>query len=775
MPCLRLHLLPSYVRFFPRSSLNDRRLPYFHPIGGSKTMHKPTTLSGIIAQSLLLITFLLSPHADAQTKKTQKAEKSASQKTSKTQKSAAQTPPTKAKKPTPAPNKKTKKQRRTHTIQFKDYFSLGYAFGGVVSPKGKHVAYTESRWQGASRNIDLWVVNTATRRRQRLTFSKAADLRPQWSADGRWIYFMSRRKAKKSDPALGKRQVWRIRPDGGRLMAVTRAPKGIHAYQLSKDGRYVYYKTAAKHVQKGPFQGLRKQFSKLRYAHGTLRAGRIWRLDLESWRTKLILKSTRAINEFQLSPNGQKLALLTAPDNKLISNEGWSRLDIYDIKSQKMYTPDASLWRKKAPSPYGWLEHPRWSPDSNIVSLHVGYDGYPPEVYFVLLKEKRSFKLKRKEEEHYEGPSKWAPHVPAFCYVGAHKARKHLYCTGYRRGKQMPVEKVDFSGRNVQDFAYSGDGKKFLVLADGQDFLIDFFFGPAFVSPKALKRLTRINPQIDTWKLPTIKKIQWKSKDGSIVEGILELPPGYKPGKPLPLVVILHGGPTWSVKQRFRFSYAGRTIFASKGWATLSPNYRGSTGYGDTFLTQLIGHKNDRDIDDILTGVQAMIKLGIADPKKLAMMGWSNGGYLVNCLITKTNIFKAASSGAGVFDLSMQWMIEDTPGHVINFNKGLPWQRSQQLQKASPLYGIHKAKTPTLIHVGQKDPRVPVAHSQGLYRSLYKYLKVPSQLLIYPGAYHGLSKRSHRLAKIKWDIRWFEYYVLGKHKGSKKKPSKKKK
>ena len=127
--------------------------------------------------------------------------------------------------------------------------------------------------------------------------------------------------------------------------------------------------------------------------------------------------------------------------------------------------------------------------------------------------------------------------------------------------------------------------------------------------------------------------------------------------------------------------------------------------------------------------------------------------------------------GAGVLDSAMQWMIEDTPGHVVNFHRGLPWQRIHAFQHSSPLYNLGRVKTPTLIHVGARDRRVPIQHSKALYRALHHYLKIPTELVIYPKEPHGLRKRNHRLAKLSWDQKWFDYYVLGK-KNIKKKTKK---
>jgi dipeptidyl aminopeptidase/acylaminoacyl peptidase len=316
-------------------------------------------------------------------------------------------------------------------------------------------------------------------------------------------------------------------------------------------------------------------------------------------------------------------------------------------------------------------------------------------------------------------------------------------------------------------FSFSESGEEIAVLASDATHLPDIYLVRALdpfekVRPDPFRRLTNVNPQADTWKLPKIDIVTWKGANGDTVEGILELPPDHKPGQRLPLVVEIHGGPTTATYRQLQFWIYGRTLLPAKGYAVLSPNYRGSTGYGDKFLTDLIGRENDIDVEDILKGVDAMVERGIADPERLGVMGWSNGGYLTNCLISQTTRFKAASSGAGIVDALMEFGSNDEPAYTIVFKKGFPWSNAEGYRKASPTFNLNKIRTPTLIHVGGNDERCPPGHSRMLYRTLKEYNRVPTQLLVYPGEPHGLTKYKNRKAKMEWDLAWFDRYILNK-------------
>ncbi len=202
---------------------------------------------------------------------------------------------------------------RDHDIEAEDYFRIGVILTCEASPDGKYIAYTESRWGTGKekRNTDLWVVDTKTRERRRLTFDKASDRSPAWSADSKYIYFTSGRKAgDESDPPYdGKTQVWRISPEGGPITTVTRVKDGINEFDLSNDGRTLYYSVDNEETEE-EWKDLRKKYKDLEYGHGVTDFTQVWKLDLESWYSEKLVDENRVIRSFSVSPDESRIAML---------------------------------------------------------------------------------------------------------------------------------------------------------------------------------------------------------------------------------------------------------------------------------------------------------------------------------------------------------------------------------------------------------------------------------------------------------------------------------
>lgn len=651
----------------------------------------------------------------------------------------------------------------THTITLDDYFTLSALTQVAVSPDGKQIAFTEARWDSSDdqRKSDVWIIGIeGGSNARRLTFDRANDRNLKWTADSTTIYFLGnrRREAEKKPPYDGSTQVWRMSRQGGEPVPVTRVPGGVSGYDLADGGNWLFYSIEKTHHDDDEFAKLRSKYP-ADYGHGLRKVSEIYKLDTRTWRREKIVDETRYVREFAVTNDGAKIAMITAFDDTVVKSEGESRVDIWE--DGKVSTPPTDSYRAKAASPHAWLEDLTWNTDGSRFAFCAIFDGYPSEVV-----------LGTRSAAGWDVAL--APRSGKWELVGYGRAigkpvlwvsTDHYLVQTERYGRVLPLlcragtaeSEAVTTTPGILAFDRTPSSGTYIGLSGSVGISNITTFGGAeqvLYSP---------NPQIRTWKLPTIQHVTWKAADGSTVGGVLELPYGYKKGDKLPLVVGIHGGPTTSTKADLNYDpHNGRLYFSANGYAVLFPNYRGSTGYGDKFVTDLIGRENDVEVNDIIAGVQYLIREGIADENRVGVMGWSNGGYLTNCLITRKDLpfkLRAASSGAGIVDTVAEWGFNDEPAYPKVFKKGHPWENPESYKKSSPTYDLGNIKTPTLIHVGGNDVRCPPGHSRMLYRAMKEYLNVPTELIEYPGEPHGLTKGSHRKAKMEWDLAWFEKYL----------------
>ncbi len=673
----------------------------------------------------------------------------------------------------------------THDITPDDYASVNTITEIAVSPDGKQVAYCLATWDKTAdnRRTDLWVVATDGRGKPRqLTKDRANDRHPKWSADGTAVYVLANRKTQDDDKA--QTQVWKVPLDGGEPVAVTNAKDGVTGFDYAPKADTVFYTTDATAEDADAFTSLRKKFPNPQYGSGKRTVSELFRLGTDGKPQKLIAEK-RYIREFAVTRDGRRIAMITAIDDSVLKSEGESRVDVWEqgepgakgepealAPGGKIVTPPTDVYRAKAASPHAWLEHLAWNPNGTKFAFCAVFDAYPAEIIVGELRNQEwlTSRATRPSEVHVRGygsPLEWI-------------TNDSLLFLADSRGDVVAAQASLATGR-VQLLENEGGAVTYAMAwppprtpglgiiriqgtPDRMATLVTTMPRPN--APDAISTLVDPNPHTKDWKFPTVRHVTWKAPDGNKVGGPLELPYGWKKGdKPLPLVVAIHGGPTTSSPNDLRFDpHNGRLYFAAKGYAVLCPNYRGSTGYGDQFVTDLVGNENDIEVKDILAGIQHLIREGIADPGRIAVMGWSNGGYLTNCLITLKDPpvkIRAASSGAGILDTVAEWGFNDEPAYPMVFKKGLPWEVPDNYRKTSPTYGLGNVKTPTLIHVGGNDVRCPPGHSRMLHRALKEYVKVPTELLEYPGEPHGLTKLSNRIAKMEWDLAWFEKYLHG--------------
>ena len=277
---------------------------------------------------------------------------------------------------------------------------------------------------------------------------------------------------------------------------------------------------------------------------------------------------------------------------------------------------------------------------------------------------------------------------------------------------------------------------------------------------KSAQSITDENQLITERNLPKIEVYSWKNDDDHrTIEGILHYPPEKFQSKNLPLLVFIHGGPYWASLNSLDLGwYQWTTLAASQGWLVLEPNYRGSTGYGDQFLNEIRYKPLSRPGKDILYGIDQLIKDGIVDRNRLAIGGYSYGGFLTNWLITQTKRFNAALSGAGVVDFTSAWATMDLPILLGYLFGELPWKIPHTYLNESPIYQLDRVCTPTHIVTGEKDVRVPAAQSYMLERGLH-FRNIPVKLITFPKEGHSLRNNPwHGKIKVREELKWLQKY-----------------
>jgi dipeptidyl aminopeptidase/acylaminoacyl peptidase len=297
-------------------------------------------------------------------------------------------------------------------------------------------------------------------------------------------------------------------------------------------------------------------------------------------------------------------------------------------------------------------------------------------------------------------------------------------------------------------FAYSAFERPTEVyIADGPDKLAQ------------ARPITSFNKLFADRDLPQGKPYRWTSEDGTPVEGWLVYPPGKFEAKNLPMFVLIHGGPQDADGNHFEADwYQWDRLAATQGWLVFEPNYRGSTGYGDKFALQIVPQIVSLPGKDILAGVDALVKDGIANPDQLAIGGYSYGGYMTNWLITQTTRFKAAVTGAGAVEHVGNWGNDDTGFDDVYFLGGHPWEVPDRYRSEGAIFQINKVRTPTHMVGGADDIRVAVLEDYLLDRALHE-LNIPSNLLIFPGEGHSLGKNPwHGKIKVREELKWLSKY-----------------
>jgi dipeptidyl aminopeptidase/acylaminoacyl peptidase len=313
------------------------------------------------------------------------------------------------------------------------------------------------------------------------------------------------------------------------------------------------------------------------------------------------------------------------------------------------------------------------------------------------------------------------------------------------------VEKLTGGRRAVSSLCLGSDGKTALLTATAAEL-------PEVhaLEDGAFRRLSRQN---DAWlsevQLGTTEDFTSKSKDGTVVNSLMVKPADFKPGQKYPLLLFIHGGPNGQDEHSFSFD---QELFAAQGYVVLAVNYRGSSGRGSAFQKAIYADWCHKEVIDLIGAVDEAIRSGVADPDRLGLGGWSYGGILTDATIAVDQRFKAAVSGAGS---SLQLTMYGTDQYILQYEQelGPPWKGLEPWLKVSAAFlRADRIKTPTLFMCGEKDFNVPIAGSEQMYQAL-KSRGIDTQLVIYPGQFHGITMPSYARDRIERRLAWYNKYL----------------
>lgn len=616
-----------------------------------------------------------------------------------------------------------------------------------VSPDGKWVLYTVTvpNLEESSSNADLWLVPSAGGTPVRLTNHKAMDDQGRWAPDSRSIAFVSARD--------GAPQLFRLSLTGGEPEKLTETKSGVQGFAWSPDGTRMAYVTQRDLTP--------EEEAKQKGKDDAIVIGRDWIavrlmvLDLASRKATEVARA-ESILGMDWSPDGRRIAYTIAPSPKAddFRNTDIMVADVATQASRKLLDnpgPDVS---------------PRWSPDGRSIAFLTKGPRSPSLTQSrlaVIAADGGTPRLIGGDFVYEPGEPHWSRDGAALYFWTTKRTRNELFRVALAGG--APVQLSDVQGTT----GLFGSGAP--SISDDETLVAynrSATDTPDEVTVARLQgawnqvALTRLNPELAAVAMGKGEVMRWKSRDGMEIEGVVVYPVGYEPGKRYPTVAIIHGGPSGVWGEGFGANwYNSAQVYAANGWVSFLPNVRGSSGYGEKFLAANYRDWGNGDFQDIQTGLDHLVRRGIADSTRLAQTGWSYGGYMTAWTLTQTNRFKAVMVGAGLTNMYSMYSTNDLQSVLEDYFGGEPWDDEQAYRRASAMMSIKKAKTPTLILHGQVDTRVPVGQAQELYMGLKKN-DVPVELVFFPREPHGLQEPRHAVDKIRREIAYFSRYVLGK-------------
>lgn len=636
--------------------------------------------------------------------------------------------------------------RRAMTVM--DYLNIPALSSPQLSPQGKQLLYvlSESNWTENKQVSHIWRADIDGANAIQMTNGKEGENSPRWSPDGKTIAFLATRGEK------AKPQVYLLNNAGGEAIQLTKQEAGITSFSWSNDGKSIWF-TASEADTEDEKKRKEKKDDVFPYDEN-FKQRHLWRFDVATKKATRITEGDYSVMSFELSGKG----------DKILFSKGVTPL-FGDAYLNEIWIMDADGTNARQLTKNTVAENNlRFSPDGAQVLFLCGcnaaFESYYNDKIFLMPSDgSRPATIALPETPYEIYNAEWAADGKSLLLLA-------------NMGLEVQLWQFDLAKKNLSQLtrgthalgSWHYDPKLNVHLAT-----LANATNPGDVHVLRGNVLTQVtrhyNYLQDTFLLPRQERVTWKGEDGVAIEGLLYYPLNYEPGKRYPLVTQTHGGPAAADHYGLGLGPTRyNAVLTAQGYAVLLPNYRGSTGYGDAFLRDMVGGYFRQSHLDVMAGIDHLIKIGLADPDRLIKMGWSAGGHMTNKLITFTDRFKAASSGAGAVNWIGMYAQSDVRTYRTPWFGGTPWQENAPIDAYwdnSPLKDISKAKTPTLVFVGEQDVRVPLMQSVELYRAL-KSLNVPTHLYVAPREPHGWGELRHRLHKINKELGWFAKYALGK-------------
>jgi dipeptidyl aminopeptidase/acylaminoacyl peptidase len=640
----------------------------------------------------------------------------------------------------------TAAQAQKRTLTPSDVYRLQSTGSAQVSPDGKWIVYTLTTTDSAKdrRNSDIWMMRWDGSDNIQLTNTPDGEGNPKFSPDGKFISFTVSRN-------LSGSQVFLLNRLGGEGIKLTDVKGDLNDYEWSPDSKKLLltikdYEDTAKKKGAKPYVINKYRFKAdvSGYQYDT-RKTHLYLFDVLLKKYDTLTKGNYNEGQAQWSPNSSAVAYVSNTTEDPDKN---SNSDIFIIDAKPGATPRAlTTWK-------GSDGNPQWSPDGKSIAYQrstsdANFIMYDQSILCVVPATGGEPKLLSKSLDRPVSSARWNKDGSKIAVLVTDDCERYVATYDVATGK---MTKVIGGNRSFGSLELHPDGHWLTSMSEPS--LPSEYYA---LENGNLRRLTKIqNAFVSDISFAKVEKITSKSADGATVSSLLYTPEGVKAEK-LPVIFFIHGGPV--SQDEFSFDLS-RQMLAAKGYAVVAVNYRGSNGRGLEFSKAIYADWGNKEVLDIQGAADYLVSKGIVDANKMGIGGWSYGGILTNYSIVKDNRYKAAASGAGS---ALQLSLYGVDQYILQLDNeiGQPWKDNnfeKYLKLSSPFLNADRIKTPTLFMVGEKDFNVPAVGSEQMYQAL-RSIGTPTELIIYPGQFHGISLPSFQKDRFERYIAWFDKYL----------------